>query len=840
MFSFYLAHRTRRCRRPTGFRPRVECLEDRAVPATLDISGTALSYTAAPGENNAVTISTAPIAVFVPGLNISLPAVQFTIQDSGAPITLTSAAVGYGWSQPSGNSHTAIGPDVFVFLNGYTPGLTLNVNLVDGVDTLNVNNLFTVGWPDALKVTRSGGGSNVITLGNKTNPVAALLLDPVTVTGGGGATTDLTVDDSSDTTSPSWTVGANAMTGGPQPIHYSGLSGLTFLAGSGLDLVDVPSTGSGCLTTLVLGSGGGQVDVQGTTGALNMRGTGGIDSVFLGSQAPSPLGTVQGIQGQVGLQNLAGPLSVTVEDGGDTTPRPNVVLGSDVPNGGVTATLSGLSPAPIFFLTTATTLIELGNGGNTVDVSTYSGTASVFGGSGTDTLVSSDNADFALSDSTFQRTLGGLDATLTLRGFEQANLTAGSGDDRLDASLFSGSVTLTGGPGDDTLLGGTGGDLLVAGTGDTYLSGGAGNDTLLGGPGDDTLLGGSGNDSLDGGSGNDSLSGGSGDDYLTGGGGFNSLDGGSGNNRVVETADADFTLTNLVLTGNPGLTDTLANIKTASLSVPATSSFNHTLNASTFSGAVFLTGGSGNDTLLGCLGTSILSGGLGINKVIGGHGQNVVVEAQDASFTLTNTKLTASGVALTDTLSGIQQAQLTNTNTSGIARVINASGFTGPVVLTAGVGNDTLIGGSNNDALHAGPGSDVLIGGPGRDSLVGGPGQDLLIGGSGSDSLTGGNGSSILVAGKVKFYNESTHALNAAALGAIMAEWTGGDTYTNKVAFLSGSPGGANGTSFLNATTVANDLANDTLTGGPNLDWFVLSAGDLITNLASGEAQTNI
>lgn len=104
----------------------------------------------------------------------------------------------------------------------------------------------------------------------------------------------------------------------------------------------------------------------------------------------------------------------------------------------------------------------------------------------------------------------------TLVGIERATLHGGSGNDTIDASAFSGSVTLYGSGGND---------LLIGGAGDDYLSGGSqlfgsdvegclsdasecnddwGSDTLIGGPGNDSLVGGYGDDTCDGGPGQDS------------------------------------------------------------------------------------------------------------------------------------------------------------------------------------------------------------------------------------------------------------------------------------------------------------------------------------------------
>ncbi|MEV8467799.1 CAP domain-containing protein [Fluviibacterium sp. DFM31] len=78
-----------------------------------------------------------------------------------------------------------------------------------------------------------------------------------------------------------------------------------------------------------------------------------------------------------------------------------------------------------------------------------------------------------------------------------------TGDDTIDATGMTTSVTLVGGAGKDVLTGGSDADVFF---------GGADDDTLLGAAGNDALIAGAGNDMLDGGAGNDFLFGGAGID----------------------------------------------------------------------------------------------------------------------------------------------------------------------------------------------------------------------------------------------------------------------------------------------------------------------------------------
>lgn len=506
------------------------------------------------------------------------------------------------------------------------------------------------------------------------------------------------------------------------------------------------------------------------------------------------------------------------------------------------------------------------------------GNDTLTGGAGIDTLLEVGDVNFVLTSTK----LTGL-GTDVLSGIESANLTGGAGNNVLNASAFTGAVT---------------------------LNGGAGNDTLQGGKGSDVLTGGLGNDSLSGGAGID---------------------------RVVETGDVNFTLTPTSLTGLG--TDTLVGMETASLTGGTGT---NTLNAATFTGAVTLNGGAGNDvliggkgndSLLGSDGNDMLTGGLGRDTCTGGNGTDTLQETGAASLALTDTKLTQ-GLVI-DTLSGIEDARLTGGGLATAVHTFTLTGWTGTatlvggastkdkvivssdtnftlnaaqvlrstagavnfsniervaltggngnntfdvsnalpltITLTGGKGIDTVIG--SNDAsftltptlltrtagatiskftlatieqaqltggngantinaatftgkvtLDGGGGNDTLTGGSGNDVLVGGTGDDSLKGGSGRNFLIGGDGQDSLVGGggdDILANGTTTYDVYGPAFASIMAEWTRTDqTYAQRVAHLKSSSGGTNGTNLLDATTLIDDAFNDSLTGGAGSDWF--------------------
>jgi Ca2+-binding RTX toxin-like protein len=142
---------------------------------------------------------------------------------------------------------------------------------------------------------------------------------------------------------------------------------------------------------------------------------------------------------------------------------------------------------------------------------------------------------------------------------------------------------------------------------------------------------------------------------------------------------------------------------------------------------------------------------------------------------------------------------------------------------------DTLVGGPGNDTLTGGAGVDVLLGGAGNDVLKAGSGKSLLVRGSGADTLTGGSADDILIGGLLCYYNETSGAVDTASLSAIMAEWTNAASFSAGIAALYN--GGSSGTAVLNATTITDDGAIDSLFEGTSgHDWYLVFAEELVKN----------
>ncbi|MDP2989064.1 MAG: calcium-binding protein, partial [Kiritimatiellota bacterium] len=303
--------------------------------------------------------------------------------------------------------------------------------------------------------------------------------------------------------------------------------------------------------------------------------------------------------------------------------------------------------------------------------------------------------------------------TINLLAAQVENLTGGGGNDVLTGNDLNNTINggngndiITGAGGNDTLNGGAGNDVFVYDT-DSPL----GRDVVNGGTGTDTLdfsaslssitvnlattasdqtvngnlilrlsnvenvFGGDGDDILTGNGSANVLLGGNGNDILVGGAGNDTLNGGDGYDRVVQTANANQTLTDTLLTGTGN--DTLVSIEDA-----------------------WLTGGAGNNrfTVSGWTG--------GTATIDGAGGTDTIVSSNDSDFVLTDALLTRSTGSVF-TLSNIENASLTGGNGDNL---LDASAFTaGNVTLSGGNGNDTLLGGSGNDTLTGGSGNDTYI-----------------------------------------------------------------------------------------------------------------------------------
>ncbi len=307
----------------------------------------------------------------------------------------------------------------------------------------------------------------------------------------------------------------------------------------------------------------------------------------------------------------------------------------------------------------------------------------LIGNTGADRLVETADANMTLTNATLN--IGGI--VDTIAGFETATLTGGASGNTLDATGFSGDVTLEGAGGDDILIGSTGDDILIGGEGDDTLRGRDGNDTYR--------------FDVDTQQGADTV-----DESALASGGRDTLDFGETENFGIVVI--------LSLT-----------------SLQPVQAANHRLTLLSGASIENVVGGAREDIIDGNALANIITGGLGDDLIDGAGGVDRVDATRDADFELTDTALImtpANGDPVeTDTLTGIERANLTGGES---ANRMDASAFTGDLVGLSGLGSDDLLIGSSQ--------TDLLQGGDGHDQLYGNAGNDILIGGAGNDLLNGG------------------------------------------------------------------------------------------------------
>jgi streptogramin lyase len=163
------------------------------------------------------------------------------------------------------------GGNTMAVLSTAAPTLT-SIAVGSGTNTMNVNAttgtllLDDAGGHDTVTVASSTGGDNP-------KPVSlADILGPIIIGNNSGRTTDLTVDDSPDQSTRTWTVASSFIQGlAPAPIEFdAGLTSLTIKGSNGVNTVTVAGTPAGIATTI---DGGAADDTFAVGDAAHIQGS---------------------------------------------------------------------------------------------------------------------------------------------------------------------------------------------------------------------------------------------------------------------------------------------------------------------------------------------------------------------------------------------------------------------------------------------------------------------------------------------------------------------------------------------------------------------------------------
>ena len=213
-------------------------------------------------------------------------------------------------------------------------------------------------------------------------------------------------------------------------------------------------------------------------------------------------------------------------------------------------------------------------------------------------------------------------------------------------------------------------------------------------------------------------------------------------------------------------------------------------------------------------------------------------------FDLTKQDLVINGTAGNDVINITPASGKGTVPASGGSIVATMNGATygpfaatGRIVVYTNSGNDAvtvspaiylqswLMAGNGNDTLSGGSGNNVLVGGGGRCTLTGGAGRNLVIAGSGSSRLFGGqpysatspaSGGSIMVGGSTIYDG------NAAALNAILQEWSSTDSYVARMQKIQSSVGPSGVALAMNgpAPAILKNHVVDQIFSSCGMDWF--------------------
>ena len=136
-----------------------------------------------------------------------------------------------------------------------------------------------------------------------------------------------------------------------------------------------------------------------------------------------------------------------------------------------------------------------------------------------------------------------------------------------------------------------------------------------------------------------------------------------------------------------------------------------------------LYGNSSINIIKGLAGDDEIEGGEGQDNLQGGEGEDTLFSQRNANITLKDNQLIVDGFEVDD-LSSFELGYLIGGDGDNI---LDASSFSGSVLIDGAAGNDTLMGSVNADQLTGGAGSDTIDGNLGDDVLFEQQDRDFLL-----------------------------------------------------------------------------------------------------------------
>ena len=657
-----------------------------------------------------------------------------------------------------------------------------------------------------------------------------------------------------------------AATGGTTAVDLSVAAGVDQTTGDTANVRNFENVDAGALTTAISVTGstsGNSITTGSGNDTIDGNGGGDIVNAGTGNDTVAYWGTETSIDGGAGTNTLllrvGGTINLanadqTVSDIANVTNFQNVDA-SGLSGG---ASITGSSGINIITGSGFGDMVDGGGGADVIstgggnDTVIYRGTEASIdgGGDGGDTLVLA--------------ALGGITAVnfAVAAGVDQTigDALSVTNFERLNASIATTALTVTGssggndivtGSGADTIDGGGGGDAIGAGAGDdtvhyyaseTNINGGAGVNTLVlraaatvnlgnadqttgdlstvtnfqnvdgsavaagmiinGSSGANVLTGGSGDDGIDGGAGADTIDGGGGNDFISYYATAAAISGGSGTNTLILQTNVTVNLANAD--------------QTTGDSVNVTNFQNVTAQNAT--GPVSLTGSAAANTITGSGGADTIDGGGGADVIAAGAGNDTV--------TYRGAETSIDGGAGTDALTLAAAGSITQVDLSVIAGADQTTGDSTSVVnfesVNAGILSSaiTIVGSSAANVITTGSGDDIIQGNAGADTIVAGAGNDTVDYWGAEVSIDGGTGNNTLIVRSVS----GLSSVNLAA--AAGTDITGGDSisvrnFQNLDSSAVGNSLTVTGSSAVNNITTGSGV--DTIDGGGGAD--VISAG---------------